>query len=174
MQICGEFNIYKIMNVSVINDGVNAPVALFDLAQTAVSATLSKVLGRCDLQVSVLFASVGHMRELNLQFNNEDKITDVLAFNRREEWHTGKLTKTRRADEFPRENQSFLGDIAICLEQTHEQAVENDVSAEHELAKLTVHGTLHLLGYDHHTTKDEQQMFALTDQILDTIFERKQ
>ena len=155
------------MNVSVISDITDAPAVLSDLAQTAANATLKAVLGRADLQIAVLFATPEYMRELNSQFGDEDKVTDVLAFNQQEAWLNGEQTQTDTGDA-----KKILGDIAICLAQTTKQAAENGVSTEHELAKLAVHGTLHLLGYDHHTPSDEKRMFGLTDQILATIFEQ--
>lgn len=162
------------MNVSVISDITSAPAALSDLAQTAVTATLSAVLGRCELQIAVLFATPEHMRELNARFGDEDKVTDVLAFNQQENWLNGELqpNSLKDIDNVPHTAAKNLGDIAICLAQAAKQAGENGVSTEHELAKLAVHGTLHLLGYDHHTPADEARMFGLTDQILQTIFEQ--
>ena len=61
----------------------------------------------------------------------------------------------------------MLGDIVISLEKTVSQAEEYGHSFERELAFLTVHSMLHLLGYDHETSEnDEKEMFARQDEIL--------
>ncbi|MEG2015138.1 MAG: rRNA maturation RNase YbeY, partial [Clostridia bacterium] len=59
-----------------------------------------------------------------------------------------------------------LGDIFICQKRAREQAEEYGHSYERELCFLCLHGFLHLLGYDHIEATDEQQMFALQEQIL--------
>ena len=63
----------------------------------------------------------------------------------------------------------YLGDIAICLERAEEQAEEYGHSLERELAFLAVHGSLHLLGYDHMKPQDEQTMFAKQTEILNAM-----
>ncbi len=63
-----------------------------------------------------------------------------------------------------------LGDIAISLPQVERQAAENGKPPERELAMLTVHGVLHLLGYDHAEPDDEKIMFGKTDVILQGLF----
>jgi probable rRNA maturation factor len=60
----------------------------------------------------------------------------------------------------------YLGDIAICYERAVEQAEEYNHSLERELAFLAVHGSLHLMGYDHMTKEDEAAMFAKQEEVL--------
>ena len=63
-----------------------------------------------------------------------------------------------------------VGDIFICLEIARKQADEMDIPLNQELARLAVHGFLHLLGYDHETSpEDEKRMIDLQEEILDTI-----
>ena len=63
----------------------------------------------------------------------------------------------------------YLGDIAICFERAKEQAEEYGHSLERELAFLSVHGALHLLGYDHMQPEDEKKMFSKQDEILNEL-----
>jgi probable rRNA maturation factor len=63
-----------------------------------------------------------------------------------------------------------LGDIAISLPQVARQAAENGKSVKRELAMLTIHGVLHLLGYDHAELDKEKVMFGKTDVVLAEIF----
>lgn len=158
------------MKISVIDDDSGAPAALIELARVAVATALSHELDQSNLQVSVLLATAEYMRELNTQFNDDDKVTDVLSFNQRTEWSNGKVVQAPTAEVFPAEIQDYLGDIAICFEQADKQANAAGVTTEYEFAKLAVHGALHLLGYDHHIAAEERQMFTKTDQILAIIF----
>lgn len=64
------------------------------------------------------------------------------------------------------EPDAFLGDIAISVDRARLQADEYGHSIERELAFLTIHGMLHLLGFDHILKEDEEEMIALQDQIL--------
>ncbi|EUA87707.1 putative rRNA maturation factor YbeY [Mycobacterium ulcerans str. Harvey] len=61
----------------------------------------------------------------------------------------------------------MLGDIVLCPEFAAEQAAAAGHSLGHELALLTIHGVLHLLGYDHGEPDEEKEMFALQDRLLE-------
>ena len=61
----------------------------------------------------------------------------------------------------------MLGDIYISLDKAHSQAIEYGHSFLRELSFLTIHGFLHLLGYDHMNPDDEKVMFTLQEEILD-------
>lgn len=83
---------------------------------------------------SVAFVSDNRMKQLNSLFRGKDATTDVLSFP----WD---------ADEH--DNNDFLGDIVISVEQAQKQAAENGLSLEGEIKQLILHGLLHLCGYDH-------------------------
>ena len=86
------------------------------------------------------------VRRLNRRFRGEDSTTDVLSFNT-------EIHGLRRPD-----GSAELGEIVIALPVAGRGARERSVSLTDELALLTVHGTLHLLGFDHEEIDEEQQM----------------
>ena len=95
--------------------------------------------------------------ELNNQYRGNDKPTDVLSFPLAD-------NTLKKYDILP------LGDIFICLEVVKQQAEEIKIPLSQELARLAVHGLLHLLGYDHERSPgDEQKMIDLQEKILETL-----
>ena len=66
----------------------------------------------------------------------------------------------------PQTGRLNIGDVIICLDRAKEQAVSYNHSLKREIAFLSLHGLLHLLGYDHMNQEDEQQMFTLQNEIL--------
>ena len=103
--------------------------------------------------VCITIVSEDEIQRINREFRDIDKVTDVLSFPA---WDGGEYDLT----------DGFLGDIAICEKRAREQAAEYGHSLERELAFLTVHGMLHLLGYDHMQPEDEKVMFPMQDSIL--------
>ena len=95
------------------------------------------------------------IRELNREYRNIDRATDVLSFplNERSEILSGTA-------------DAELGDIVISMEKAISQAGEYGHSVDRELAFLAVHSTLHLLGYDHESEDEEKDMFARQEKIL--------
>lgn len=103
--------------------------------------------------VCITIVSEDEIRRINREFREIDKVTDVLSFPA---WDGGEYDLT----------DGFLGDIAICEKRAREQAEEYGHSTIREFAFLTVHGMLHLLGYDHMQPDDEKVMFPMQDAIL--------
>ncbi|MCP4216493.1 MAG: rRNA maturation RNase YbeY [bacterium] len=95
---------------------------------------------------------------LNMQYREKDYPTDVLSFPLNEE--------------LPESEGFYLGDIFICHPVAERQAEENEVSLQHELFTLMVHGLLHLAGYDHE--EDDGEMLALQDRLVDKYFPENQ
>ncbi len=114
--------------------------------------------------LTVMITGDERIRELNRVFKGDDEVTDVLAFASEDEDGWPKVDVSDRA-KFDR-----LGDIAISLPQVERQAAENGKSPEGELAMITIHGVLHLLGYDHAGPDEEKIMFGKTDAVLAGIF----
>jgi probable rRNA maturation factor len=111
---------------------------------------LAHAQGPADCEVSLSFVSIDEMRALNLQYLHNDRETDVLSFSFNESGPAPLL----------------LGDIVICTEVAAEQAKDYGHAYMRELAFLTCHGLLHLLGYDHTDPEDEKIMIQAQDAIL--------
>jgi probable rRNA maturation factor len=111
-------------------------------------------------ELSILLVDVEYMTELNHRWMGGDGPTDVLAFPMDEgslDHGPGEVTAGEPA---------LLGDIVLCPEMAEKQAVTAGHSAADELHLLTVHGALHLLGYDHAEPDEEREMFALQARLL--------
>ncbi len=106
--------------------------------------------------VGVSFVEEDRIRELNREFRDIDRVTDVLSFP------DGTVN--------PEDGEIMLGDVIICAKRACEQALEYGHSLDRELSFLTAHSLLHLLGYDHETgEEDEKIMFGKQKQILDDL-----
>ncbi len=131
------------------------------LIRRAVEETLAyeEVEDNCEL--SVTFCDNEEIRELNRRFRNIDRATDVLSF---------PLFDDDGMDSHVEELQCMLGDMVLSLERALEQAVEYGHSFEREVAFLTVHSVLHLLGYDHETSEeDETDMRRRQSEIMERM-----
>ena len=110
-----------------------------------------------DTEVSVTFVDNEQIKELNKSYRNKNSATDVLSFPQYDDFN----------DIVDPDAIVPLGDIVISLERARDQAEEYGHSFEREIAFLTVHSTLHLLGYDHEVGKaEESEMFAKQKEIL--------
>ncbi len=106
-------------------------------------------------EISVTLCGDGRIRELNRDYRGIDRVTDVLSFPLFDEEGEDGGEKTP------------LGDIVIDVDRAASQAKEYGHSLEREIAFLTVHSMLHLLGYDHEEGKaEESEMFAKQEEIL--------
>lgn len=112
--------------------------------------TALRGLGCSDCEVSVLLTGNGRIRELNAVYRKIDRPTDVLSF--------------------PMEDPYMLGDIVISVEKARAQAGEFGVSLDEEMARLLVHGLLHLLGYDHvRGGRQAAKMKKAEDELMGTL-----
>ena len=116
-----------------------------------------------DAEVSVTFVDDEGIRELNNKFRGMDKLTDVLSFP--------LLDYEGESEEpFFDELCHNLGDIVISLERAMAQANEFGHSFEREVAFLTAHSMLHLLGYDHEISEeDDADMRRRQNDIMDRL-----
>ena len=113
-------------------------------------------------EISILFIGDQGIRDLNHQFRNIDRSTDVLSFP---QVLAGEL-------EIP--GALVLGDVAISLETARCQSEEHGLSFEEELTLLLIHGILHLLGYDHEVSdQEEERMRSKTRELFSLIYPEK-
>lgn len=110
-------------------------------------------------EVSVSIVDNEEIRQINGQFRNIDRPTDVLSFPLLT-FAEGEVMDRNELDEV------LLGDIIISLERAREQAEEYGHSLKREIAFLTAHSMLHLLGYDHMEEDEEEEMFRRQREIL--------
>ena len=163
--------------IEVVFDLENLPDSDIALVIKAAVAGLDSEQFDGPDHITVMLTGDERIRNLNRDFKGEDEITDVLSFNvdepnddsGDEEWP--EFASESSESEFSVEVESDrLGDIAISLPQVVRQAAENCKAADRELAMLTIHGVLHLLGYDHAEPDEEKVMFGKTDVVLAEIF----
>ncbi len=110
-------------------------------------------------ELSITFVTNEEIQQLNKQYRDLDRPTDVLSFALEEE---GEGEISISGMNLPK----ILGDIIISVDRTKEQAVEYGHTFERELGFLALHGFLHLLGYDHMNEIDEKKMFQRQEEIL--------
>ncbi len=101
-----------------------------------------------NLDVRLVFIGDAKMKKLNRQFRGNEKTTDVLSFP------------------IEKNGKNVEGEIYISLPQARRQAPLFGNKTEGEILRLSSHGFLHLLGYDHHTVKDRSKMFSREEKYL--------
>ena len=115
-------------------------------------------------EMSVTLMDNKHIHEINKKYRGIDKPTDVISFAMEEDGDEDDIILPSDMEfEMPKN----LGDLMISMEKVAEQAEYLGHSQDRELGFLTVHGFLHLNGYDHMKAEDEKEMFSLQDEILD-------
>lgn len=131
---------------------------------------IEKVLSQCfkeekledsKLCVTVTLTTPKTIQEINKQYRNIDRATDVLSFPMFEK---DELDKKIQENDF--ENEDILGDIVVSVEKVKEQAIEYGHSFERELSYMIVHGFYHLMGYDHIEEEDKKVMREKEENIL--------
>jgi len=114
-----------------------------------------------DCEVSVTIVDSEAIKEINKEFREIDKPTDVLSF---------PLNEPHTYEEFNYETgELMLGDIVLNADRIISQAKEYGHSRQRELAFLTCHSVLHLVGYDHMKDEEREEMEDLQRKILDKL-----
>lgn len=116
-----------------------------------------------DFEVDVTIVDDEEIKELNEKYRAIESATDVLSFPTIEDVDEIDIVLP---DWMQEEIPLHLGDIIISNEKVIAQSKEYGHSYERELGFLTVHGFLHLNGYDHQTPEEEKEMFGLQEEVL--------
>ena len=112
-------------------------------------------------ELSILLTDDKKIRELNKKYRRQDRATDVLSFPQNE----GEESET---------NSHLMGDVVISTVTAKRQASEHGLSLEEEIVLLFIHGTLHLLGFEHERSEEEAyRMKKKTRELFDHIFPDK-
>lgn len=154
------------MSIEFINesgyDGVNEEM-LIDVCSYA--------LGRLDVnpdaECTITAVDLDTIADLHVRWMDLEGPTDVMSFPMDELTPGATGGRPDAAEAGP----AMLGDIVLCPEFAQRQATAAGHSLGHELALLTVHGCLHLLGYDHTTAAEEKEMFGLQNELLADWYE---
>lgn len=145
------------MNIEVVNESG------IDVSEGELVSVARFVIAAMDVhpaaELSMMLVDLAAMADLHIRWMDLPGPTDVMSFPMDE------LEPGGRPDA-PEPGPSMLGDIVLCPQFAAEQATAAGHSLAHELALLTVHGVLHLLGYDHAEAEEEREMFALQNQLL--------
>jgi len=137
------------------------------LIETAINTVAAEVDLPVEMEVSVTIVDDENIREINREYREIDKSTDVLSFP------MFSFSEPEVFDEEIFEGENMLGDIIISLETAARQAEEYGHSAAREVSFLTVHSMLHLLGYDHIEDDDRVIMREREEYFLDKIGQRR-
>ena len=131
------------------------------VVREAVKATLDYEEFPYDAEVSVTFCDNEYIKGLNQEFRGIDRHTDVLSF---------PMYEGGEFDEAECREGAVLGDIVISIERAKEQAKEIGNTFHHEIAFLTVHSVLHLLGYDHERSpEDDEEQCRRQKEIIENV-----
>lgn len=142
--------------LSNLPENLDIDTAWSDTVKEAV-LKVGELYALTNAEVSITLTDNPHIHEINREYRNVDRPTDVISFALNE------------GDEPEIEGEipvNMLGDIIISVEKAIEQAKEYGHSTRRELAFLTVHGMLHLLGYDHIEEADRVEMHKEEDFVM--------
>ena len=137
-----------------VDEGQLQDVVLFGMAQMRVHP---------DADLAIVLVDEAAMEQLHLQWMGEPGPTDVLSFPM-DELRPGRDGETSA--------EGILGDIVVCPVVAASQAEAAGHSTMAELSMLTIHGLLHLLGYDHAEPEEEKEMFGLQADILAKFYDQ--
>jgi probable rRNA maturation factor len=149
---------------------INVKDELEEIIRRVIDFALKEECVEAEYEVSVILVDNEEIRKINSEFRHIDRETDVLSFPMLE-YPTGKVFKeVFREEQFDETNLDdgylVLGDMVLSLEKVDEQSQEYGHSFDRELAYLTVHSILHLLGYDHMKEEEKNEMRQIEENIL--------
>ncbi len=151
-----EFQRKMNLLIDIRKEGFVLKQEWLDMITKAIEATLAYLDDSQSYEISLSFVTNEEIQALNCDYRGVDAVTDVLSFP--------------MEDEFGIEQEDImLGDIVIATDKIQEQAIEYEHSFERELAYLVVHSMLHLMGFDHLTEEDKNEMRQAEKTIMDVL-----
>ena len=138
------------MEIEIRRDPEDLPVSEAETAAVRCAIeTVGRLYGAEDVEVSVTLTDDAHIHEINRMYRGVDRPTDVISF---------ALTESEEPEIIGAQQNEVLGDLIISLDRMRAQAAEYGHTELRELSFLTVHGMLHLLGYDHIEEEERLEM----------------
>lgn len=161
------------MKINFKNEG-KAKKYLLNIINALNSAEMVLKPSCSDIEINVSFVSRLQIKKLNNQTRNVNRVTDVLSYptllGEEGEIIVKKISKKAFPyDINPETGNVVLGDIVICVPRCLQQSRKYGTTKTREICYLTVHGFLHLLGYDHLTESDKKLMREQEEKILSEI-----
>lgn len=148
------------VRIEVFCEGVKLPygqVTRHQIRKTAAAA--AERLELKNASITFILSDDAYIRTINREFRGHDEPTDVISFSNRENPFPSLDTE-----------QEEIGDIYISIERAHRQSEECHVTLPDEVKRLVIHGMLHLVGYDHERSdEDEEIMLQKEDDLFDSI-----
>ena len=140
-----------------------------DLLQFAAEKT-----GKDNKEMAVTFVTNERSHELNLEYRDTDRPTDVISLEYKPEsslsFSEEDLEENPELAEMLDEFDAYIGELFISVDKAREQAEEYGHSFEREMGFLAVHGFLHINGYDHYTPEEEKEMFTLQEENFNCLW----
>ncbi|MDD4112331.1 MAG: rRNA maturation RNase YbeY [Herbinix sp.] len=125
-----------------------------------------------EVEISILLTDDNEIKEINQQFRDFDKPTDVLSFPAIEYDIAGDFSNLEEdsGENFnPETGDLIIGDIVISVDRAIEQAEEYEHSITREMAFLTAHSMFHLMGYDHMSDEEREVLEEKQKEVLDRL-----
>ena len=146
----------------LVDEGVSAPwLATYEAFLLKALAAL----GAEDWEVSVTLTTDVAIHELNRRWRNKDEATDVLSFESEPETEPGTPVR-------PPRGRGCYGDLVISMDTLAVNGAYFSVDPQEELQRVSVHGLLHLMGWDHSTNETDEPMLVHQEAVLASIKER--
>ena len=140
------------MNLLITNE-TNEKIEMGDKLESVIKTVLETEGLSLAYEVSITFVDKDKIHQLNKEFREVDRPTDVLSFPMDTDFMVEGV-------------DAMLGDIVICMDVAKDQAADFGHSLDREIMYLTCHSTLHLLGYDHMNDDEKREMRAREKEVM--------
>ncbi|EYE88122.1 heat-shock protein [Fervidicella metallireducens AeB] len=156
----------------VIEDKFLFTKEIKNLIQKSIQSALKHENFNYPYEINIIITNNEGIRKYNWEFRKKDSATDVLSFPMlffKDGYFNGNNLDINVENTNPDSGEVILGDMILSIERASEQALEYNHSLEREIAFLTVHSILHLLGHDHETEEERKLMRTKEEEILNSM-----